>query len=89
MDINSELTAREKKFLARTARREKVFLIFSILSVAAAIVYSLYHAVMKDFNGPRFVIVLLLLLSGRSHLRQYRSALIFNKLKSGLGIYND
>jgi len=38
-----------------------------------------------DLNPLRFVIVILLLLSGRSHLRQYKSALIFNKLKSGLG----
>jgi hypothetical protein len=42
-----------------------------------------YHGlIVRDMNGPRFVIILLLLLSGRSYLRLYKSAAIFSKLKN-------
>lgn len=44
--------------------------------------FLVYHGlIMHDLNALRFVIVILLLLSGRSHLKQYRSAVIFSKLK--------
>jgi hypothetical protein len=81
MGDGMQLTGKERLFMERTARRKNLFLAFSILSVTAAALFLLYHGlIVKDLNALRLVIVLLLMLSGRSHLRQYRSALIFNKL---------
>lgn len=85
MDINDELTDKEKSFFMRLVRRKNLFLISSILSVVVALFFLVYHGlIIKDLNALRLVVVLLLLLSGRSHLRQYKSALIFSKLKSRL-----
>lgn len=87
MDINDELTDKEKSFFMRSVRRKNLFLTFSILSVVVALFFLVYHGlIIKDLNALRSVVVLLLLLSGRSHLRQYKSALIFSKLKSRLGL---
>lgn len=86
MDTESELTDKEKSFLRRTAKRKNLFLAFSVLSVVVAAVFLVYHGlIIRDLNALRFVLVILLLLSGRSHLRQYKSALIFSKLKSRMG----
>jgi hypothetical protein len=85
MDINRELTETENNFLNRVAKRRSLFLISSVATVAVAVSFLVYHGMIaKDMNGPRFVIILLLLLSGRSYLRLYKSAVIFNKLKPGL-----
>jgi len=83
MDIDSHLTEHEKKFLSRAARRRSLFLLSSIATVLVAVTILVYHGlIMKDMNGSRFVIILLLLLSGRSYLRLYKSATIFSKLKT-------
>ncbi len=83
MDIDSQLTEYEKKFLSRAAHRRSLFLISSIATVLVAVTILVYHGlIMKDMNGSRFVIILLLLLSGRSYLRLYKSATIFSKLKA-------
>ncbi len=85
MDIDRELTEAEKNFLIRAAKRKNLFLISSVATVVVAVSFLVYHGLFaKDMNGPRFVIILLLLLSGRSYLRLYKSAVIFNKLKPGL-----
>lgn len=82
MDIDRNLTDQEKKFLSRAARRRNLFLLSSIATVVVAVTFLVYHGlILKDMNGPRFVIILLLLLSGRSYLRLYKSATIFSKLK--------
>ncbi len=87
MDINSELTGKERSFFMRSVRRKNLFLTFSVLSVAAALFFLVYHGlIVRDLSALRLVIVLLLLLSGRSHLRQYKSALIFSKVKARLGL---
>ncbi len=81
MDIDSVLTEKEKRFLSGAARRRRIFLVSSLATVTVAVSYLAYHGLfVRDMNGPRFVIILLLLLSGRSYLRLYRSAVIFNKL---------
>ncbi len=83
MDIDRVLTEKEKKFLRRAARRKSLFLISSVATVVVAVSFLIYHSlVARDMNGPRFVIILLLLLSGRSYLRLYKSAVIFSKLKN-------
>ncbi len=85
MDTERTLTDGEKAFLLRIAGRKNLFLTFSVLSVVVAVSFLLYHALIaRDLTSPRAVIVLLLLLSGRSHLRQYRSAGIIGKLKPWL-----
>jgi len=82
MDIDNKLTDQEKKFLSRAARRRSLFLLSSIATVVVAVAIFVYHGlIMKDLNSPRFVIILLLLLSGRSYLRLYKSATIFSKLE--------
>ena len=85
MDLDGTLTEPEKNFLARLARRRHLFLLSSVATVAVAVTVLVYHGlVLKDMDGPRFVIVLLLLLSGRSYLRLHKSATIFCKLKMNL-----
>lgn len=82
MDVDRNLTDQEKKFLSRAARRRSLFLLSSIATVVVAVTFLVYHGLLlKDMNGPRFVIILLLLLSGRSYLRLYKSATIFSKLR--------
>lgn len=81
-----ELSDKEQLFLARVARWKNLYLIFSILSVIIAAFLFVYHGLfMKDISVLRFIIIILLLLAGRAHLRQYRSAIIFHKLKPWLG----
>jgi hypothetical protein len=83
MDIDGKLTDQERKFLSRAARRRRLFFLSSIATVVVAVTILVYHGlVLKDMDGPRFVIILLLLLSGRSYLRLYKSATIFSKLKT-------
>lgn len=82
MDMDGELTDQEKRFLSRATRRRSLFLLSSIATVVVAVTILVYHGlIMKDMNGSRFVIILLLLLSGRSYLRLYKSATIFGKLR--------
>ncbi len=77
-----ELTNSEKKLVDRIAGQKQLYLTFSIISVVIAVLLLVYYGLIaKDFNSLRFVIVLLVLLSGRAHMRQYRSALIIHKLK--------
>jgi hypothetical protein len=84
VDIDRELTEQEKKFLTRAAKRKILFLASSVATVVVAALFLVYHGLLvKDMNGPRFVIILLLLLSGRSYLRLYKSAVIFGKIKTG------
>lgn len=85
-----ELTDKEKLFLVRVARRKNMYLIVSLLSVIIAVFLLVYHGLIKgDINALRFVIIILILLAGRAHLRQYRSAVILHKLKLWLDDSND
>lgn len=87
MDIDRELSETDKKFLTRAAKRKSLFLMSSVATVVVAVSFLVYHGLFaKDMNGLRFVIILLLLLSGRSYLRLYKSAVIFNKLQPGLAM---
>ena len=82
MNLDGILTDHEKSFLSRAARRKSLFLASSIVTVVVAVTVVVYHGlVMRDLDSPRLVIVLLLLLSGRSYLRLYKSATIFKKLQ--------
>jgi uncharacterized membrane protein len=87
MDIDKVLMDSERIFLNRAAKRKTLFLFSSIATVVVALSYLTYHGLLvKDMNGLRFVIILLLLLSGRSYLRLYKCAVIFDKLIPGAEI---
>ena len=84
MDIDKDLTEGEGKFLVRAAKRKSLFLLSSITTVVVAISFLIYHGLIaKDLNGLRFAIIIILLLSGRTYLRLYKSAVIFSKLNAG------
>jgi len=84
MDIDGVLTEQEKMFLIRAAKRKKLFLASSVATVVVALSFLVYHVLIaRDMNGLRFAVIIILLLSGRSYLRLYRSAVIFSKLKPG------
>lgn len=81
MDIDKALTDKELRFLSGAAKRKGLFLLSSIATVAVAVSFLVYHGlVAKDLNGIRFAVIVILLLSGRTYLRLYRSAVIFGKL---------
>jgi hypothetical protein len=82
VDIDKILMESERIFLNRAAKRKTLFLASSIATVVVALSFLAYHGLfVRDMNGPRFVIILLLLLSGRSYLRLYKCAVIFSKIK--------
>ncbi len=83
MDIDGVLTDNEKKFFCRAAKRKDLFLISSIATVVVALSFFVYHGMFaRDLNGPRFAVIVILLLSGRAYLRLYKSAVIFGKLRT-------
>ncbi len=80
-----ELNSSEKKLVNRIARQKQLYLTVSIINVVIAVVLLVYYGLIAtDSNSLRFVIVILILLSGKTHMRQYRSALIIFKLKQWL-----
>lgn len=77
-----ELTAKEKNLLNRISRQKNLYLTFSIVNVAVAVLLVVYYGlVTQDISSIRIVLVILILLAGRAHLRQYRSAVLLGKLK--------
>lgn len=77
-----ELTAKEKNLLNRISRQKNLYLTFSIVNVAVAVSLVVYYGlVTQDISSIRIVLVILILLAGRAHLRQYRSAVLLGKLK--------
>jgi hypothetical protein len=83
MDIDRDLTDAEGKFLVKAAKRKNLFLLSSIATVVVAVSFLVYHSLIaKDLNGTRFAIIIILLLSGRTYLRLYKSAVIFSKLNA-------
>ena len=80
-----ELTEKEKRLLNRISRQKNMYLTFSIVNVAVAVLLVVYYGlVTQNFSAIRIVLIILILLAGRAHLRQYRSALLLSKLKAGL-----
>ncbi|TNF56093.1 hypothetical protein EP227_01305 [bacterium] len=73
---------KEKLLLSRISKQKNLYLTFSIVSVIIALVLLAYYGlILKNMNSLRFVIVILVLLGGRAHLRQYRSAVLLHKVK--------
>lgn len=76
------LNATEIKLLNRIAGQTKLFLVFSIINVVIAVYLTIYYGLFSEnATSIHFVLIILILLGGRSHLRQYRSALLLHKLK--------
>lgn len=76
------LSNKEKLLLYRISKQKNLYLTFSIVSVIVALLLLAYYGlIMKNMNSMRFVIVILVLLGGRAHLRQYRSAVLLHKVK--------
>ena len=82
MELKGELTDKERLFMNRIIKRKNLSLASSLLSIIIAAVFLIYHGlIVHDLNGIRSIIVLLLLLSGRLHLKQYRGAILVAKMK--------
>ena len=64
-------------------RRRNLFLLFSILGVMVGVGIGVHAAIIGSLTTPRFVILILVLLLARSHLRQYRSATVLWKISEG------
>jgi hypothetical protein len=77
-----ELSEKEKNLLDRIAQQKNLYLTFSIVNVAVAVLLVVYYGLITNsFSSIKFVLIILILLGGRSHLRQYRSAVLLGKLK--------
>jgi hypothetical protein len=77
-----DLSDNEKSLLNRIAGQKKIFLAFSIINVVIAVYLSIYYGLFSEnAKTIHFVLIMLILLGGRSHLRQYRSAVLLHKLK--------
>jgi len=80
----SRLDALERRNLERMLQAERRFPLFlwANLGIAAALV--IYYSGSGSWSAARAVVVLLILLGARAHLRQLRSARLLRKL-SGAG----
>jgi hypothetical protein len=77
-----ELSNKEKSLLNRIAGQKNIFLVFSIINVVIAVYLIIYYGLLSEnAKSIHVVLIILILLGGRSHLRQYRSALLLHKLK--------
>jgi hypothetical protein len=45
-----------------------------------------YHLIIKDLDGVRFVLVVFILLAGRANLRQYKITLLLSKIEPALNL---
>ena len=75
-----QLTAREGAFRDRMVRSRNLFLAFSIAGVMVGVGIAVHAAIAGSLPAPRLVILTLVLLLARSHLRQYRSATVLWKI---------
>ncbi|QWR78274.1 hypothetical protein [Candidatus Magnetomonas plexicatena] len=83
-----ELNDKETKFINRLIRRKIYFLIFSVSSSLMGVSLLIYHLINKNLNGPTFVLVVFILLSGRQNLRQYRISQLLAKVKPLIFVNN-
>ena len=79
----SPLTDGEDAFRRRIVARRKLYLIFSLSGVAVGLALAIHATIAGAWTASRFVILILVLLLSRSHLRQYRTATVLTKLSGG------
>ena len=85
------MTDSEIHFAKRAIRRRQLYLTLSIISVILGVglgVFFTWQAVTQTGtpSSIHFVVVILILLAGRQNLRQYRYAIILEKLLADRGV---
>ena len=81
----SALTEREDALLKRQLQRKRLSLAFCVLSLIAALGLSVAWLATGRFDAPRFVIILLILVGSKNHLRIYRLSTILEKMSKQQG----
>lgn len=76
------LSPRERTLLARQLRRKRWPLVLCALSLGACASFLGYHVLAGRLDGPRLVIVLLLAIAAKNHLRTFRLTTLLEKLAS-------
>lgn len=79
------MTDTERRFARRAVRRKRLFLVLAVAGVVVAATLSAYYGIRRWRDpafplGPRFVLVLLILLNSRQNLRQHRFARLLEEL---------
>ena len=74
----------DHRHLERMLQAERRFPVFLWANLGVAAALAIYYSGSASWSGARAVLVLLILLAARSHLRQLRSARLLRKL-SGSG----
>ena len=72
--------------LGRMLHREQIFRVFLVSGILVAAGLGAYFSWAGSWSGTRVVILLLILLGARAHLRHLRSARLLRKLAAELGI---
>ena len=74
------LDALDRRHLGRMLRAERFLPAFVWVNLGVAVALVAYYSRSGSWSGVRAVLVLLILLSARAHLRQLRSARLLRKL---------
>lgn len=74
------LSKDEARHLARMLRRERSFAWLLWVDLGAGVLLSAYYTWSGSWSGLRLVVVMLILLGARSHLRQLRSVRLLRRL---------
>lgn len=78
-----ELSESEKKFAQRQVRYTKLYLVLSIVGIAAAVAIAAIALSQEKFDAKIFALCIVLLLGARGNLKQHKDARIIKKLKEG------
>ena len=70
----------ELALLGRQLRRKRLPLALCAISLATAAAFLGYHLIRGTLDGPRVVIVLLLTIGAKNHLRVFRLTVLLEKL---------
>lgn len=78
----SHLDPVDRRHLERMLRAERLFPAFLRVNLGVAAALVIYYSWSDSWSGARAVLVLLILLGARAHLRQLRSARLLRKLSN-------
>jgi len=76
---DDDLSSREQALLARQLRRKRWSLAFCAISLAVSAGFLGYHVLAGTLDGTRLVIVLLLAIGAKNHLRMFRLTTLLEK----------
>jgi len=82
--VSSSLSEAQRKFVRRVLRRKQLFLVLAVIGIVAAVgLLGIYTVLgMKGHHyemGPRYVIMVFVLLNARQNFRQFRYAEVLEK----------